>query len=209
MAKITAEWLKSKNIPDDVAHEIISNLTSDYTDNASISEKYIDKSTYDTEKKGLNEKISNYDKAIKEIQKLVGAEDETGIAKAIGDWKEKIKTKDKEHKAEMQKLQRSGVDERLLGQYGAINSKAVTPFLPEVDVSADINTYEQMRKTQIETLKGADDTKFLFKVQQQQQIKGAEPGQGMDQNPPGGFDPSKATYEQLCKHLEQNPGATL
>lgn len=171
MAKITAEWLKSKNVPDDVAQEIISNLTSDYMDNASINEKYVDKSTHDTEMKGLNEKISNYDKAIKGIQKLVGADDETGIAKAIGDLKTTISTQDKQHKAELQKIERSHADEKLLSESGAINSKAITPFLSEIDANVDIATYEQMRKTQIESLIQGEDTKFLFKVKEQQQNK--------------------------------------
>lgn len=208
MAKITAEFLKSKGIADDVAQEIISNLTSDYTDNDVVKSNYVDKAKYDTETSNNKEKLDNYNKALKEIQKLVGADDETGIAKAIGDLKESTKTMEKKHKSEIQKLERSNVDERLMAKFGAINSKTVMPLLDNVDENVDIATYETMRNTAIEKLSTSDDTKFLFKSQQQV-IKGAEPGQGMDQNPPGGFNPATATYDQLCQHLEQNPGATL
>ena len=197
MAKITAEFLKGKGVADAVVNEIIANLTSDYTDNAVIKEKYVDKATYDTEVSNSKTKLGNYDKALKEIQKIVGAEDETGIATKIGELKTQIATQDKEHKAELQRIERSHVDEKLLSESGALVAKSLTPFLSEIDASADIATYETMRKAQIETLKQGEDTKLLFKSQEQQQ--GNKPFGGAplgDKGGQGGADNKNLTLEQ-------------
>lgn len=206
MAKITVEWLKSKGVDDTVANEIVSNLTSDYTDNVVIKEKYVSKETYDTEVSNSKSKLENYDKALKEIQKIVGADDEAGIATKIGELQTKIKTQDKEHKAELQKIERNHVSEKLLAEMGALNGKAVTPFLNEIDSSADISTFESMLKTQIEALKQGEDTKFLFKEQQQQKnnFQGANLA---DKGGSGNFkDNSNLTLEQqmaLANQKEQ------
>ena len=206
MAKITLEFLKSKGVDDAVANEIVSNLASDYTDNAVIKEKYVSKETYDTEVSNSKTKLGNYDKVLKEIQKIIGADDEAGIATKIAELQTKIKTQDKEHKAELQTIERNHVREKLLAEMGALNGKAVTPFLTEIDASADIATFETMLKTQIEALKQGEDTKFLFKEQQQQKnnFQGANLA---DKGGSGNFtDPSNLTLEQqmaLANQKEQ------
>ena len=79
-------------------------------------------------------------------------------------------------------------------------------------VGSAIMTVNSSRlKEQIEALKGADDTKFLFKAPEQNQggqFTGFQPGLA-NGKPNGQIDPSAMSYDELCAYLEQNPDAKL
>ena len=122
------------------------------------------------------------------------------------------KKKDAEHKAELHQLKVDAAVEKALADAGALGVKAVRAYLDLDDAKiADDGTVKGL-KEQIDALKNADDTKFLFKAPDQNggqtQFTGFQPGLA-NGKPNGQIDPSKMNYDELCAYLEQNPDAKL
>ena len=107
----------------------------------------------------------------------------------------------------MKKVRRESIDNQLLTEANAKNSKAVAALLNPVDEKLDDEAYKAERLKQIEALVKAEDSSFLF-GSSNPDIKGMKFSEGADsQN--GGVDPKTMSYEQLCEYLAQNPDAQL
>lgn len=116
------------------------------------------------------------------------------------------------HDAEIKQLKIDNAIEKALGDAGALNSKAVKALLELENVELTEDGNIKGLEKQIEALKGADDSKFLFKAAEpgNPQIKGASPANTGAGNPGAqGTDTSKMTYSEMCAYLEANPGATI
>ena len=162
------------------------------------------------EVEALKGQVKDRDKQIDDLKKSVGDNDE--LKKQIEQLQADNKAKDAAHKAEIHQMKVDAAVEKALADAGALGVKAVRAYLDLDDAKlADDGTVKGL-KEQIEALKGADDTKFLFKAPEQgqggQQFTGFQPGLASGK-PDGGIDPSKMNYDELCAYLEQNPNAKL
>ena len=79
------------------------------------------------EKKHLGEQLKERDEQLETLKTATGAVD--ALKKQISDLQSANQQKDKEHAAEMKRLKREALDERLLSEAKAINPLAVKPFL--------------------------------------------------------------------------------
>lgn len=102
--------------------------------------------------------------------------------------------KDKDHAAEIVKMQREAVDNELLTSSKAKNAKAVAALFDPIDDKVDIDTYRTMREKQINALSGAEATSFLFGADATPNtpaVAGASPAGSVTTNP----DPKVSGYE--------------
>ena len=120
------------------------------------------------------------------------------------------KAKDEAHAAEIKKMKVDAAVEAALTSSGAINAKAVVPFLKDLDKAelADDGTVKGLAE-QIEALTKADDTKFLFTAKKQTQVKGAKPGESGNEDGDHGVDTSKMTYSELAAYMAEHPDAKI
>ena len=164
-----------------------------------------------TELDALKGQVKDRDKQIDELKKSVGDNDE--LKKQIETLQAENKAKDAEHQAELHQLKLDAAVEKALNEAGALGVKAVKAYLDLEDAKfADDGTVKGL-KEQIDKLKAADDTKFMFKADDGNgggtSFKGFQPGASAG-NPGGGsVDTSKMNYDELCAFLEQNPDAKL
>lgn len=163
-----------------------------------------------TEVEALKTQVADRDKQIEGLKKSAG--DNEDLQKQIETLQAENKKKDAEHKAELHQLKVDAAVEKALADAGALGVKAVRAYLDLDDAKiADDGTVKGL-KEQIDALKNADDTKFLFKTPDQNggqtQFTGFQPGLA-NGKPNGQIDPSKMNYDELCAYLEQNPDAKL
>lgn len=120
------------------------------------------------------------------------------------------KAKDEAHAAEIKKMKVDAAVEAALTSSGAINAKAVVPFLKDLDKAelAEDGTVKGLAE-QIEALIKADDTKFLFTAKKQTQVKGAKPGESGNEDGEHGVDTSKMTYSELAAYMAEHPDAKI
>lgn len=146
---------------------------------------FIPKSRFDelnAEKKNLESSLADRDKQLADLKKEAGNSDELNqkIADLIKDNAEAKKA----HEAEIMQLKIDNAVESALRESGALNTKTVKVLL-DLDKAelSDDGTIKGL-VDQIEKLKGADDSKFLFKAsdgQPKPNVKGASPAQGSTQ----------------------------
>lgn len=167
-------------------------------------EGYVEKSKYseiETTKKQLEEGNKTLTKQIEEIKKSVG--DNAELKKQIEDMQNSNKAKEKEYADSIAKLKLdNAVDLALLGA-GSKNNKAVKALLNlEKAVIGEDGKVIGLNE-QLETLKKADDSSFLFEVVGK--FKGVNPGGKKGQEP----DFKSMTYSQIEKYLAENPGTKI
>lgn len=131
-----------------------------------------------TENEALKGQVKDRDKQIDDLKKSVGDNDE--LKKQIEQLQADNKAKDDAHKAEIFNMKVDSAVEKALSDAGALAIKAVRPYLDLTDAKfADDGTVKGL-KEQIDALKNADDTKFLFKAPDQNggqtQFTGFQPG---------------------------------
>lgn len=131
-----------------------------------------------TEVDALKGQVAERDKQIEGLKKSAG--DNEDLKKQIETLQADNKAKDEAHAKELMQLKVDAAVEKALTDGGAKNIKAVRALLDLADPKlADDGTIKGL-EDQIKALKGADDTKFLFKepeqTGQQQQLVGFQPG---------------------------------
>lgn len=167
-------------------------------------EGYVEKSKYsemEATKKQLEEGNKTLTKQLEEIKKSVG--DNAELKKQIEDMQNSNKAKEKEYADSIAKLKLdNAVDLALLGA-GSKNNKAVKALLNlEKAVIGEDGKVIGLNE-QLETLKKADDSSFLFEVTGK--FKGVNPGGKKGQEP----DFKSMTYSQIEKYLAENPGTKI
>ncbi|MCL2863463.1 MAG: phage scaffolding protein [Methanimicrococcus sp.] len=146
-------------------------------------------------KKALEGTKAELEKWIKEREKYDS--DTENLQKQIAELKsqnakdaKKREDAEKAHAAEMRKMKRDSIDERVLTESKARNKTAVKALLAEIGEDADDENYETERKKQIKDLTEKEDSKFLF---------GEDVGNG-------GFKPFRPDGSKKETDIEHNRG---
>lgn len=172
---------------------------------------FIPKTRFDevnNEKKKLELDLRDRDGQLETLKNSTG--DVEAMKQQIATLQADNKAKDEAHAAEIKKMKVDAAVEAALTSSGAINAKAVVPFLKDLDKAelADDGTVKGLAE-QIEALTKADDTKFLFTAKKQAQVKGAKPGESGNEDGDHGVDTSKMTYSELAAYLAEHPDAQI
>ena len=171
---------------------------------------FIPKTRFDevnNEKKKLELDLRDRDGQLETLKNSTG--DVEAMKQQIATLQADNKAKDEAHAAEIKKMKVDAAVEAALTSSGAINAKAVVPFLKDLDKAelADDGTVKGLAE-QIEARTKADDTKFLF-AKKQTQVKGAKPGESGNEEGDHGVDTSKMTYSEMMAYLAENPDAKI
>ena len=177
-----------------------------------------DFNTLNAEAKTLKEQLKERDAQLESLKNAAGAVD--GLKKQITDLQAENAGKDKAHAAEMKRVKREALDERLLSEAKAINPIAVKPFLAPIDSGVDDEGYVALRKQHIDAIAKADSTKFLFQAAGDgARFTGVKPGESGDAGGAAGpagpgaaaganpFDPKSYDEAAQIKLFRDNPGA--
>ena len=172
---------------------------------------FIPKTRFDevnNEKKKLELDLRDRDGQLETLKNSTG--DVEAMKQQIATLQADNKAKDEAHAAEIKKMKVDAAVEAALTSSGAINAKAVVPFLKDLDKAelADDGTVKGLAE-QIEALTKADDTKFLFIAKKQTQVKGAKPGESGNEDGDHGVDTSKMTYSELAAYMAEHPDAKI
>lgn len=135
-----------------------------------------------TEVDALKSQIAERDKQIDGLKKSAG--DNEDLKKQIETLQTENKAKDEAHTKELTQLKIDAAVEKALTDGGAKNIKAVRALLDLDDAKLSDDGTIKGLDDQIKNLKGADDTKFLFKEPEQHQVQ---------QNQLVGFQPGIST----------------
>lgn len=154
-------------------------------------------------KKQLEHQIKERDKQLDSLKEV----DAEGMQAKISELEQANKEMEKQSKAAIAKLKLDHAVETALAGANVCQNKAVLPFLDMEAVKLSEDGSLTGLNEQLEKLKAAEDTKFLFKQDTKPQVKGAQPGQGRDGLPGGEPDYSNMTYEEIAAYMEQNPEA--
>jgi len=161
--------------------------------------------------KKLQNQIKDRDKQLEDLKKAAG--DNEDLQKQIETLQSDNAAAKKAHDAEVQQLRLDFATEKTLAQAKARNITAVKALLDLEDAKFDKDGNVKGLSEQIEKLQKADDTKFLFNLEEQsqqtqQQFKGFQPGQSTDATPQGGeVDFSKMSYDEIVAYTESNPNS--
>lgn len=172
---------------------------------------FIPKTRFDevnNEKKKLELDLRDRDGQLETLKNSTG--DVEAMKHQIATLQADNKAKDEAHAAEIKKMKVDAAVEAALTSSGAINAKAVVPFLKDLDKAelSDDGTVKGLAE-QIEALTKADDTKFLFTAKKQTQVKGAKPGESGNEDGDHGVDTSKMTYSELAAYMAEHPDAKI
>ena len=138
------------------------------------------------------------------LQKDAG--DVQGLKDEIQKLQDDAKEKEKTHAAELHSLKvNNAVDTALLGAK-ALNTKAVKALLNLENAELDENGTVKGLAEQIEALKTAEDSKFLFGSST---MKGAKTGESGNDDGDKGVDTSKMTYSELAAYMAEHPEAKI
>lgn len=171
----------------------ISEDLADKAANASAEELkgYVPKSRFDEvndAKKTAENTVKERDKQLEDLKKSTG--DTETLNKKIAELQEANKTAAEEHEKAMKQLKRESIDNQLLTEAGAKNSKAVAALMDALDEKLDEEAYRSERLKQIEAVKKDND--YLFNAKQTTpQVQGASPIPSADGVP----DAKLAGYE--------------
>lgn len=201
MGKLNREFLKDLGIDDkdvvdailDEHSKIIGEVKKELnTVNAKI--EFLDQQNDE-----LTSKLKDRDNQLNDLKN--STEDVAGLKKTIEDLQNTNKTSDEAHKNEINDLKKSFAIENALRDAKARNVISVKALLKLDDIELNEDGSLKGLSEQIETLKGAEDSKFLFDTETRT-LKGAIPGEtGMD-DPSTKIDLSKMTYDERNAYFE-------
>lgn len=154
-------------------------------------------------KKQLELQLKERDKQLAGLKEV----DAEAMQAKISELEQANKEMEKQSKAAIAQLKLDHAVETALTSANVCQNKAVLPFLDLEAVKLSEDGSLTGLKEQLEKLKAAEDTKFLFKQEAKPKMKGAQPGQGKDSLPGGEPDYSKMTYEEMEAYMEQHPDA--
>jgi len=172
---------------------------------------FIPKTRFDevnNEKKKLELDLRDRDGQLETLKNSTG--DVEAMKQQIATLQADNKAKDEAHAAEIKKMKVDAAVEAALTSSGAINAKAVVPFLKDLDKAelADDGTVKGLAE-QIEALQKSDAYLFDITTKKQTQVKGAKPGESGNEEGDHGVDTSKMTYSEMMAYLAENPDAKI
>ena len=201
------DWLKT--ILGTVYTDDIDKKVSEEIGKAFVAKN--DFNTLNTEAKQLKEQVKERDGQLEAVKSAAGAVDT--LKQQITELQKANAEKEKAHSAELRRVKREALDDRLLMEAKAINALAVKPFLAAIDAGVDDEGYIALRKQHIEALAKGDSTKFLFRADDgaQPAFTGFKPGEtGVDRLPAGAanpFDPKTYDEQAQLKLFRSSPDA--
>lgn len=165
-----------------------------------INTEYVAKSKHDeilSAKEKLEIGLAERDKQLKELNKSIGNE---------ADLKTMIENYQKANEELKQQLKQNEINyalERALTKAGAKNIKAVKALLNIEKAELEGGELKGINE-QIENLKKAEDSSFLFELKNTETPKfvGVAPSEGSGK--PAMLDPSNMKYDDFCKYVENN-----
>ena len=156
------EFLKTLNLDDEISNKILNK----YNDDIGKLNQGLETANKSLDLK--NKELEDINKNIKELQKL----EPEKIKEELENTKIKIKELQENHKIELDNLKIDNAINTSLFKSGAINNKAVVPFinreLVRFDDKGDIVGLDEQLKELMEN----KDTSFLFKKEDSGGIKG-------------------------------------
>lgn len=201
MGKLNREFLKDLGIDDkDVVDAILDEHSK------IIGEVKKELNTVNAKFEFLNQKNDELTSELKDRDNQLNdlknsTEDVAGLKKTIEDLQNTNKTSDEAHKNEINNLKKSFAIENALRDAKARNVISVKALLKLDNIELNEDGSLKGLSEQIETLKGAEDSKFLFDTETRT-LKGAIPGEtGMD-DPSTKIDLSKMTYDERNAYFE-------
>lgn len=172
------EFLKELGIEAEAIDRIMAENGKDIENAKGASSQQTTKvKELETENKSLKDAISERDKQLEGLKKTSG--DNEQLKAQIEQLTKENKAAAEKHEAEMTALRKNHAIESALVEAKAKAVKAVSAYIDAEKVSFDSNGNIIGLTEQINALKEADDTKFLFDSGIPQ-IKGATPGQSSD-----------------------------
>jgi len=131
-------------------------------------------------KKKLEEELKNRDKQLEELKKI----DVEGLKAEIEKLQKENQDAKKQYEAELSQIRLNNAIEMALVAAKAKNIKAVKALLDLSKIKLDGENLIGF-KEQVDVLKQADDSKFLFEeTQSNPQFKGLKPAESFNDNPP-------------------------
>ncbi len=201
MGKLNREFLKDLGIDDkDVVDAILDEHSK------IIGEVKKELNTVNAKFEFLNQKNDELTSELKDRDNQLNdlknsTEDVAGLKKTIEDLQNTNKTCDEAHKNEINDLKKSFAIENALRDAKARNIISVKALLKLDEIELKEDGSLKGLSEQLETLKGAEDSKFLFDTETRT-LKGAIPGEtGMD-DPSTKIDLSKMTYDERNAYFE-------
>ena len=172
---------------------------------------FIPKTRFDevnNEKKKLELDLRDRDGQLETLKNSTG--DVEAMKQQIATLQADNKAKDEAHAAEIKKMKVDAAVEAALTSSGAINAKAVVPFLKDLDKAelADDGTIKGLAE-QIEALQKSDAYLFDTTTKKKTQVKGAKPGESGNDDGDHEVDTSKMTYSELAAYMAEHPDAEI
>lgn len=170
---------------------------------------FVPKARFDevnTAKKAAEDQVKERDQQIEGLKSAGNVDD---LKKQIETLQADNKAKDEAHAAEIKQLQIDNAVNAALAAAKAKNAKAVKALLNLENAELGDDGAVKGLSEQIENLKKAEDSKFMFDTVTKPKMKGAKTGENGTEDGDKGVDTSKMTYDELCAYLADNPDATL
>jgi hypothetical protein len=169
---------------------------------------FIPKSRFDEvndEKKTLESTLKERDTQLESLKKI----DAEGLQAEIERLQTDNQTKQQEYETQIKQMKIDNAIELALTNSKAKNNKSVKALLDLDKVDLDGDSVKGLEE-QIKSLTEAEETKFLFNVEDKQPtFKGARPGEPTDGKPGKEVDVSKMSYDELEQYIEANPDADI
>ena len=160
-----------------------------------------------TEKESLTKQLSERDKQLETLKKDGQSVDD--LKKRIEELQTENKTASENHQKELKGIRINNAIEKALTGAKAKNIQAVKALLKDMDKAELLEDGSIKRLVdQIEQLKSAEDSKFLFEAPQKNKLTGATPAASKDEGD-GQVDTSKMTYSEMMKYMQENPNAKI
>ena len=192
------EKLMELGLTEELATKVAKELDGNYVPKARFNE-------VNSELKAAKDQVKDRDGQLENLKKSVGDSEE--LKKQIETLQNDNKAKDDAHAAEIKQIKIDAAVDKALADAKAKNPKAVKALLDLTKAElADDGTIKGL-DTQIKTLSEAEDSKFLFEVDNSQNknnnSKGFVPGQKKD-----GVPGASSDYETRLAEARKN-GNTL
>lgn len=201
MGKLNREFLKDLGIVD---KDVVNTILDEHS--KIIGEVKKELNTVNAKIEFLNQQNNKLTNELKDKDNQLNdlknsTEDVAGLKQTIEDLQNTNKTSDEAHKNEINDLKKSFAIETALRDAKARNVISVKALLKLDEIELNEDGSLKGLSEQIENLKGAEDSKFLFETENKT-LKGAIPGEtGMD-DPSTKIDLSKMTYDERNAYFE-------
>jgi len=198
---MTKEKLKEIGLTDEQAEKVLGLAKTSFADKGKLE-------TVTTELNQAKEQLKQRDEQLETLKTANGTAEK--LKSQISELQTANQQMEQKHAAELKRVKREALDERLLLEAKAINQTAVKPFLTPIDDSVDDEGYMALRKQHIEALTKGESTGFLFKsAGDTPLVTGTSPGEsGNHQLQSGGTNPfDSKTYDEAAqiKLYKTNP----